>query len=298
MKRDLPTKYRQARPHGRRLWPLRHGSKRQRPWAFAVLVGSIIAASLPASFVHAEGTLLSDHNGDGSVAIVAFGDSITFGLGDDGIPLQDESDSISGAFAAARIGKGGYPQRLSTLLNIFVDNDGAPGEELLVSGAQRVPSVLLSSTADIITILEGTNDAVHQASTSAIRFALQKSVNAARVLGKLPVLMTLPGPSGAHEALQPYTMSYSAAIRELAALNEVPLVDLERTWRTTCAQASACELYNLPEGLHPKALGYDAIAQTVAATLLGIDIFAVDGATNLESALALPAGTIIVKPGL
>ena len=55
-------------------------------------------------------------------------------------------------------------------------------------------------------------------------------------------------------------------------------------------------MYNLPDGIHPNTRGYDAIAQTVLATLYGIDIFAAQGAADLEAALGLAAGTVIVRP--
>ena len=59
-----------------------------------------------------------------------------------------------------------------------------------------------------------------------------------------------------------------------------------------------CEFFNIPEGLHPNALGYTAIAQAIAARLLEIDIFNEGGARELESRLGLAEGTIIVKPDL
>ena len=38
------------------------------------------------------------------------------------------------------------------------------------------------------------------------------------------------------------------------------------------------------------------IAQVLLAKLAGIDIFSPQGATDLEKAYALPAGSVIVKP--
>ena len=108
--------------------------------------------------------------------------------------------------------------------------------------------------------------------------------------------MTLPEPCCEHGSLSPFTTSYSISILEIAAANSLRTVDLEQVWKTTCQNPGECELYNLPEGLHPNSLGYDVIAQSVSATLLGIDILAADGAAQLEAALGLEPGTVLVKP--
>jgi hypothetical protein len=91
--------------------------------------------------------------------------------------------------------------------------------------------------------------------------------------------------------------SYSAAVNYIGALNQVPIVDLQRVWRTTCSGGEECDLFNLPDGLHPNTRGYDAMSQAFLATLYGIDIFSAEGPVQLEQALALPAGTVFIKPG-
>jgi len=222
---------------------------------------------------------LSDLNGDGAVSVLCIGDSLTRGIGD-------------GA------SKGGYPGRLSALLGVPFINSGIPGEELTEDGSRRIPNVLLSTNADSVLILEGANDAVRQIDTDTYRADLQKMVNVAYALDRSAVLMTLPEPTGEHESIAPITAAYSSIVRETAALNGTSFVDLERAWKTTCQNKTACELYNLPEGLHPTAVGYDVMAQTVAATLLGIDIFQDGGAADLEGALGLPEGSVLVKPDL
>jgi hypothetical protein len=85
-------------------------------------------------------------------------------------------------------------------------------------------------------------------------------------------------------------------MRRLAAQNQIPYADLDLAWQTSCNNIAACDLYHLPEGLHPNSRGYDAMAQTVMAALLGIDIFSESGAQELAGALGLPVEAIVVKP--
>lgn len=227
--------------------------------------------------------LIQDLNGDGAVKALSFGDSLTFGVGDNGLTAD-----------AAK--KGGYPDRAEILLNVPFDNFGQPGEEFTEGGLERLLALLRSSTNDYFLILEGANDAYRAISSEIYRNSMQRAVNAAAVLRKTPVIMTLPIPCCEHGAQVPTTVRYISELHTIALANDIPLIDIDKAWRTTCAGQGECDLYTLPEGLHPSARGYDVIAQTVAARFLGIDIFASGGAVELEQALGLPAGTVLVKP--
>ena len=236
--------------------------------------------------------LLSDINGDGEVRLLFFGDSITFGVGDgtsvgefiEEPPITDGGD--------------GYPRRVEELMGILADNEGAPGEFLTEGGIDRFPAVVASSVADVVGFFEGSNDAVHKVSGGAFELAVQRAINVAGALGKQIILFTIPPPCCDKESLSLFTGDYTSHIKELAVVNSLPVVDIERAWQTTCNNISTCHLYNLPEGLHPNIEGYDVIAQVIVATLLGIDIFSEEGAVELEEALELPEGTVIVKPEL
>lgn len=227
--------------------------------------------------------LIRDINGDGQVIILSFGDSITFGIGDGG--LGDGTAK-----------NGGYPSRIELLVGVPVDNEGVPGEELTSTGYLRFPGLLRQSNADLVLIEEGANDAFKQISVEQYRNTLQKMINTAKILTKEPVLMTLPTPCCDHAQLVAQTGRYSNEIKTLALTNELTAIDLRRAWETTCNNPNECDLYNLPEGLHPTATGYAVMAQTIAAYLLGIDIFSPSGASDLEGALGVPAGTVLVKP--
>jgi len=259
-----------------------------------VLVTSLIicfpAVLLAQEASLARETLLEDVNDDGLIAYIGFGDSITFGVGDGTEP--GEFIVVS----PATDGSGGYIPRLAQLTGIAVQNSGVPGEELTRGGISRLPNVLLNSPADIVGFFEGANDAVFRVSTTRYRQALQKAINVMTSLNKKPLLMTIPPPCCDRASLAFFTTVYSAVVRDLAYINDLPLADLERAWFSTCDDISYCNLFNVPEGLHPNSRGYDVIAQTIAASLFEVDIFSLDGAAELEMMLGLEEGTIIVLP--
>lgn len=234
---------------------------------------------------------LRDVNGDGLVSVLGFGDSLTYGVGDGEAP---------GAFIEVpprTDGRSGYPARIESYVGVSVENRGVPGEELAEGGIARFPLAARNSSADVVVVFEGTNDTIKRLDSGEYARLLQKIVNVAKVIGKSPVLATLPQPCCDHQGREPFTASYSRVARDVAAINSIPIADLDRAWRTTCEDFGECELFNLPEGLHPNSLGYDVMAQTILATLYGVDVFALDGAVQLETATGLLPGTVIVKPG-
>ena len=102
----------------------------------AFLVAGYSAQTLAADFK------LTDRNGDGAVEILAFGDSITYGVGDGSAP-GDYVEQIYDAGAPR-----GYPLRLSSLIGVAVDNAGLPGEELIRTGIDRFPGLVIGASAD------------------------------------------------------------------------------------------------------------------------------------------------------
>jgi len=226
---------------------------------------------------HADDSLLVDRTGDGAVTALAFGDSITYGIG----------GSNEGS---------GYPGELSDLIGVPVINSGVPGERLLDDGVDRLPGSVAGSGADIVILLEGANDAPQVVSSESIRRGYQRAVNVIRALGREPVLGTPLPTCCDRAAIDPIIASYAEVARFVAAQNEITLLDFRRAWSNTCGGIAECSLFNIPEGLHPNDDGYTVMAQTAAATLLNIDIFSAGGAEALESALGLFPGTVLVKP--
>ena len=245
---------------------------------------------LSALTAHAD-NLLQDLNGDGQVSFVSFGDSITLGDGDGIQPKQHVSQVPNGNSGT------GYAARLGAWLGIPAMNGGRGGEYLTTGGLYRLPGVVSSSNADIVGFMEGTNDVFGHANLGGAEREYQRAINIIQALGKQPLLLTLPQTCCSRSHGRPGLSYLSNIVRALAAANQVPLADVERAWGTVCSGAGECDLMCIPEGLHPNALGYDLIAQTSAAALLGIDIFAPDGATKLEQALGWAPGAVIIKSG-
>lgn len=215
-----------------------------------------------ADSAHADSPL-ADRNGDGAIEIIAFGDSITYGVGD-GIAPGTYVDHIT-ASGAPR----GYPLRLSSALGVSVLNAGLPGEELVTQGVFRIPELVVGSSADTIIIKEGVNDSVHLVDTTTFSVALQTAINVSRAEGKAVVISTIAPPTQLHASLAPITDAYSASVRELAVLNSLPLADTQAAFVAACPLMSVCSYYNLPEGLHPNTLGYDALAEVMLRALSG-----------------------------
>jgi lysophospholipase L1-like esterase len=202
-----------------------------------------------------------DVTGDGQVHVLAFGDSITYGVGDGENP-GDYVEVIDDAGAPR-----GYPLRLSTDGGRLVSNAGVPGEQLLNGGIQRFPELVVGSDVDTVVVMEGVNDAVQRVEASEYRAALQRIINVARAEGKKIVLNTLPPPTAMRSSLTPYTNLYSSVVRELAGVNDLTVADVEQRFVSDCPDMATCIHYNLPEGLHPNTSGYDAIAEVVQNAL-------------------------------
>jgi lysophospholipase L1-like esterase len=206
-------------------------------------------------------TMAQDVTGDGQVQVLAFGDSITYGVGDGENP-GDYVEVIDDAGSAR-----GYPLRLSADGGRLVTNAGVPGEQLLQGGIQRFPELVVGTDIDTVVVMEGVNDAIQRVEASGYRAALQRVINVARAEGKNIVLNTLLPPTGFRQSLTPYTNLYSSIVRELAGVNNLRVADVEQRFVTDCPDMSTCVHYNLPEGLHPNTSGYDAIAEVVKSAL-------------------------------
>lgn len=231
----------------------------------------IVAAGVPLFLLsvlgaHADGGALEDRNKDGVIEVLAFGDSITYGVGDGIAPGTYVEGPL--AHGAPR----GWPLRLSGLLGISVINAGVPGEELvgvgtIGSGIDRFPGLVVGSSIDVVIIKEGANDSEHFVSARTYANTLQKAINVAVAEGKGVVLSTLAPPTGSHAQFSGFTNAYSNSVRDLGLINALPVVDIESVFYIACPELATCNYYNLPEGLHPNTLGYDAIAAEMAQAL-------------------------------
>jgi lysophospholipase L1-like esterase len=196
--------------------------------------------------------------------VLAFGDSITYGVGD-GLAPGSYVDEILESGPPR-----GYPQRLSSSSGGAVSNAGEPGERISTSGVYRLPGLVVGSDVDTVIIMEGVNDAIERTEGRQFRSALQRMINVVRAEGKQVIVATLPQPVASRQALAPYTHLYSAIVRDLSAANDVAMADIEKVFADSCAsEINPCDLYNLPEGLHPNTKGHDAIANEMQSVLNG-----------------------------
>ena len=252
-----------------------------------LFTGFVVACALSQT---ANAQVLSDKNGSGTIMVVAIGDSLTAGLGD-GIAVGADIPVLQGT----EFGEG-YPGRLTRLLGVPVENEGIPGEEFSTGGIVRFPTEVISSNADAVILFEGLNDSFSKESPAELGRMVQRAANVSRALNRNLVLVTLPPPCCNHAGRENFIDSYTQQIREVGAVNNLPVADVAKAWDTTCQNREECELFNLPEGLHPNKLGYDVIAQTIAASILDIDIFAADGAAKLAAATGISVTDVKVKP--
>ena len=190
---------------------------------------------------------------------IAFGDSITEGVGDDA-PLGPES---------------GYPIRLAEILAPdTVENRGFSGEdtsELLV----LLNAVLLEG-GDVMLLMAGTNDVARGFAPEDTLFNLRQIARRAENNGMEVVQATIIPrlPNATRDPENHSTKQLNQSLRNAAGFDDRRLVDNFEAflsldllyhsyyWQTTNPRD--------PVG-HPNAAGYDVMAQTFADVLQGID---------------------------
>jgi lysophospholipase L1-like esterase len=236
-------------------------------------------------------SLIQDKNGNGTFEVIAFGDSITRGLGD----FTPAGDEVSEITFPAQDQDAGYPLRLEQRLGIGVQNRGNSGEVMTEEGILRFSTTIPGLRPDVVIIAEGANDALF--GVTGVRYwrTLQTMINIAQASGATPILTTIAVPCENHRFSRPAVEHYNTEIVRLAQINELSFADFDRAFRNTC-DINRCGLYNLPDGLHPNTSGYDVMAETLLAAIFKIELFAADGPARLEQLFGLPPGTVLTKP--
>ncbi|MEM7049924.1 MAG: GDSL-type esterase/lipase family protein [Acidobacteriota bacterium] len=189
---------------------------------------------------------------------IAFGDSITQGVGDD----PDRAEQ-------------GYPPRLEDLLTAggataTVENQGLAGETT-AEALSRIDGVL-DGGGDILLLMEGTNDINDRVSKETIRFNLDQISRRAGGRGMETVHATLvPRLSTANfDGSNRVTGEVAGEIRNLAWSNGERLVDpFESFFNGSTPFASF--YVGGSDRLHPNPEGYDRLAQVFADLLGGSD---------------------------
>jgi lysophospholipase L1-like esterase len=241
---------------------------RHLPTAAALLLGGALAAAAPVAAQTAAKTFL------------AFGDSITAGVGDNKpVPA-------------------GYPQRLQTLLvnagvNATVLNAGMPGEKT-PDGLSRIDSVLaMGKPGDVLLLMEGTNDVTRMISFETTIFNLDTMAQRAEALNISAVHATVipRPPTDKQDADNLLTEQLNGRIRNLAGVRGRLEADPNASFLTLPNLFGS--FYSLaPDDHvgHPNAPGYDILARIFFNVIRGTDsvspvpgiISPVDGATNVK----------------
>jgi lysophospholipase L1-like esterase len=186
---------------------------------------------------------------------VAFGDSITEGIGDD--PNRARK---------------GYPPRLETLLQqrgqaAEVRNEGLAGEAT-TEGVSRINQILQPGD-DVLLLMEGTNDIGDQdISNESIAFNLDRIAERAEARGLTVVHATvIPRLNTNYDSTNIVTGDFNGRVRELAWSDERKLADpFEILLRQT---SNLGQLYS--DRLHPNTAGYDLLARIFADVIMNVD---------------------------
>jgi lysophospholipase L1-like esterase len=193
---------------------------------------------------------------------LAFGDSITAGVGDD----QGRAEK-------------GYPPRLRDLLiaagqpGVEVENAGVGGEDT-AEGLSRIRPILHDTLAEVLLLMEGTNDIANDISPETTRFNLGKMAEAARESGLTVVHATvIPRiPSAKLDPQNIVTQRMVQGIRQLAGEQSRDLADPFEVFSTTPDVFSRYYAHSNADPVgHPNADGYDLLAEMFFDVLRGVD---------------------------
>jgi lysophospholipase L1-like esterase len=224
----------------------------RRSLAAATLLGLFALGVLP-SVVSAQTTARK---------YIAFGDSITFGVGDDP--------------ARARLG---YTPRLETLLqsagvSATVLNFGEGGESTL-TGINRIDTALAQGAAgDVLLLMEGTNDISKGIGPDTTIFNLAAMADKAvqRNMGVIHATLIPRYPDARLDSENTLNDELNGRIRNLAGLRERRLADPNEVFRNTPNLFTGYYSPTVPDPVgHPNAAGYDLLARVFFNVIQSID---------------------------
>lgn len=196
-------------------------------------------------------------------AYIAFGDSITYGVGDD--PLRTEP---------------GYSPRLQALLqgaglNAVVKNFGRPGEDTQQAFV-RIDGVLRDNalTGDVLLLMEGTNDISRGQTPEMIRFNLNELAQRAEGRGMSVIhATTIPRlPNAKFDPQNITNTELNQTIRDMANFRARRLADPYEVFSATPNLFGAYYYTGADDPVgHPNAAGYDLMAQMFFDVIRGVD---------------------------
>lgn len=168
-----------------------------------------------------------------NAVILAFGDSLTYGIGAD-----HESES--------------YPAVLARLSGHQVINAGIPGE-VSSEGLARLDKLLAQHQPALVLLCHGGNDLIRRLNTETLKQNLIKMVTKIRQSGAEVVMLSVPKLG---VFLKPAELYKEVAESQQVILENTVIADIE----------SKTALKSDP--IHPNAEGYKLLAETVQALLL------------------------------
>lgn len=192
------------------------------------LIAIVFACGLLLSCGSGQPMLEKLHQGD---VIVAFGDSLTYGIG----AKQEES----------------YPAVLQSIIGFEVINAGVPGEET-AGGLSRIQAVLEEYAPRLVILCLGGNDQIRKRSPQVTKANLDKIINIIKQSGAQLVIVAVPKPS--------VTLSVPGIYQELADQYELPIAD------TLLAELMAQQKLKA-DYVHLNAKGYAEMAKHIAELL-------------------------------
>src|SRR5664280_2051838 len=166
-----------------------------------------------------------------SDVVVAFGDSITFGIG------AEPQES--------------YPAVLEQMIGRRVVNAGVPGE-ITAEGLSRLPQILESEKPVLLILCHGGNDHLRRLNRGQAADNIREMIRLARQRGTAVVLIAVPGFS--------LSVSPEPMYKDIAKEFKIPLE--EKTLSDILADNSLKS-----DLIHPNAAGYRRLAEAVAALL-------------------------------
>lgn len=196
-------------------------------------------------------------------AYIGFGDSITFGVGDD--PLRTDK---------------GYTPRLQTMLqgagaNAVVKNFGIGGEDTQ-EGLARIDNVLRDNalTGDVLLLMEGTNDISRGYTIESIRFNLNEMAKRAEARGMTVIhATTIPRlPNAKFDPQNITNTELNQNIRDMAGFRERKLADPYEVFSATPNLFTSYYYTGADDPVgHPNAAGYDLLAQVFLDVIRNVD---------------------------
>jgi acyl-CoA thioesterase-1 len=217
-------------------------ARRGRPAAVVVAFAVVALVGCGSSGSSTTPTTPRDFGQNNSSVYLAFGDSITRGLG---VPAESA-----------------YPARLEALLKrvdsrAIVVNRGVGGETT-AEGLARFASVLAAERPGFVLIMEGTNSPEASDNVNNLR----EMVRRAKANKTVPLVGAVPPQFGELEFKNRLIAALNGRIAGMAAGEDVTFVD-------TFTPLNRSDLFRA-DGLHPNADGHSILAEVWFGAILGV----------------------------